>query len=47
MWFDKDDKNADEEPMRETTVIPDDWLTPKKGSCHWPPQFKDSVVAPN
>lgn len=30
--------------MRETAIIPEDWLTPQKKKSHWPPHFKESML---
>jgi len=43
MWYDED-KNTGIEPMRETAIVPENWLTPKKRRSHWPPQFKKSML---
>lgn len=43
-WFDEDDKNTGVEPMRETAIVPESWLTPQKRRSYWPPQFKKSML---
>lgn len=43
-WLDKDDKNAGIEPIRETAVVPERWLTPRKSRCYWPLNFKENML---
>ncbi|XP_046382260.1 uncharacterized protein LOC124153204 [Ischnura elegans] len=44
LWFDDADRTAKVKPMRETAVVPERWLLPNHEKCHWPHDFRESML---